>query len=279
MKKRRERGHVGALTLAFVLFFAAGFVAASQPAAPGQAQTGSLHVTILPQGAISAGARWRIAKEETWRTSGSWLHNLKNESVTIEFKEIYGWTRPASQNATIQAGQNVELTGIYVVIQQPQSGSLQVTLSPQQAANQGARWRPANTSAWKTSGSTQTNLNTGSATIEFKVITGWNAPPNQSVTITAGQTTTASATYTQQPGSIKANLQPAAAVSAGAQWRVVGTMEWHNSGYVLTGVMPGSYVIEFKDITGWRKPSNRTITVSANHTNTLTGTYLPPNQR
>jgi len=76
-------------------------------------------------------------------------------------------------------------------------GSLKVTISPQAAIDAGAKWR-VDGGAWHDSGATQTGLSVGTYTVDFKTISEWNIPSNKSVTITSGQTTTASGTYTQQ---------------------------------------------------------------------------------
>ncbi|MGB9442469.1 MAG: hypothetical protein WCB15_31315, partial [Desulfobacterales bacterium] len=73
-------------------------------------------------------------------------------------------------------------------------------------------------------------------------------------------------------GSLKVSISPSAAVSAGAQWRVDGG-SWRNSGYTQSGLSVGSHTLEFKALTGWSKPGNKTVTINYNQTANPSGTY------
>ena len=154
-----------------------------------------------------------------------------------------------------------------------QTGGIQVTIEPADARSAGAQWRRTGTSTWRNSGATESNVPVGTHTIEFKEITGWTKPANRQVTVNAGQTATATGTYIQQTGGIQITIEPADARSAGAQWRRTGTSTWRNSGATESNVPVGTHTIEFKEITGWTKPANRQVTVSAGQTATATATY------
>jgi hypothetical protein len=78
----------------------------------------------------------------------------------------------------------------------PQTGSLQVTISPQGAIDAGAQWRRVGTAAWFNSGDTENGIVLDSYTVEFKSVDGWNTPANQVITINHNQTTIADGTYT-----------------------------------------------------------------------------------
>jgi hypothetical protein len=220
-------------------------------------------------GARAAGARWKLSGSTLWRTSGATATSLAAGTVGVEFKDLPGWSTPAPQTAQINAGQTTTLTAHYTLT----TGSLKVTLDPVQARNASARWRPIGTSTWRNSGFVLSGLNPGSCAIEFKTITGWATPVNQTAAIEIGRTATTSATYVRLPGTLIVNLLPAAVVSAGAKWRLAGTSEWHDSGFVLTNVSAGMCVIEFKAVAGWRTPSNKNGTIASSRTITATGTY------
>ena len=230
---------------------------------------GSLKVMIDPSGARAAGARWKLSGSTLWRTSGATATSLAAGTVGVEFKDISGWSTPAPQTAQIIAGRTTTLTAHYTLT----TGSLKVTIEPSQARNASARWRPIGTSTWRTSGFVLSGLNPGSCAIEFKTITGWATPVNQTIAIEVGHTATASATYVRLPGTLKVNLLPAAVISAGAKWRLVGSSEWLDSGFILANVSAGTCVIEFKAVSGWRTPSNKNVTITSGHTTTATGTY------
>ncbi len=82
----------------------------------------------------------------------------------------------------------------------------------------------------------------------------------------------------QQTGSLSVSITPRGAVDAGAQWRIVGTSTWRNSGYTLSGIPANSYTVEFKDVSGWSKPANQSFTVNSARTSTLDGAYTQQRQ-
>jgi hypothetical protein len=81
----------------------------------------------------------------------------------------------------------------------PAYGSLTVTLSPQYAIDSGAQWRRTGTAAWHNSGDIETDIPTGSYTIEFKTIVGWIKPTVTNVVIAENQTSAIAASYVSSP--------------------------------------------------------------------------------
>ena len=77
----------------------------------------------------------------------------------------------------------------------------------------------------------------------------------------------------KQTGSLRVGISPQGAIDAGAQWRIVGTTTWRNNGYTLSGIPAGSYTIEFKSVSGWQKPANQSVTITASGTATESGAY------
>jgi hypothetical protein len=69
-------------------------------------------------------------------------------------------------------------------------------------------------------------------------------------------------------------LIPLEAVSAGAQWRVVGG-NWNDSGDELSGLSVGNHELEYKTITGWEKPGNETVSITAGQKKTISRAYVP----
>ena len=160
-------------------------------------QTGSLRVTITPQGAIDAGAQWRRVGTSTWWNSGDTESGIPVGSYTVEFKQVSGWTAPSNQVVTVSVGQTTDASGTYTQV--TQTGSLRVTITPQGAVDAGAQWRRVGTFTWLNSGDTESGIPLGSYTVEFKQVSGWIAPSNQVVTVSVGQTTDATGTYTVTP--------------------------------------------------------------------------------
>ena len=66
-----------------------------------------------------------------------------------------------------------------------QTGSLQVTIEPQEAVDAGAQWRRIGTTTWYDSGYIETNIPAGDCTVEFKDVPGYLTATEQTGTIQA----------------------------------------------------------------------------------------------
>lgn len=155
-------------------------------------------------------------------------------------------------------------------------GSLQVNISPAQANAEGAGWKFDNFTAFRPSGDTQTNISPRTNKyVSFKEIPGWIKPEQIRTSITGGQTTTLSATYTEILGSVQVTILPVEATQAGAMWRLDGG-SWQASGIALANVSPGQHVVEYSSISGWSTPPGQTVTVTRGFTATATVEYPPP---
>jgi hypothetical protein len=157
-----------------------------------------------------------------------------------------------------------------------QTGSLQVNITPAGAVNAGAQWQ-VDSGPFQSSGATVNGLSAGPHPVAFKTVSGWTTPGNQTVTVNANQTSTASGTYvviTSQTGALQVNISPAGAVNAGAQWQVDGG-PFQSSGATMSGLSVGPHPVAFKAVSGWTTPGNQTVTVNANQTTIASGTYGP----
>ncbi len=74
-------------------------------------------------------------------------------------------------------------------------------------------------------------------------------------------------------GALSVTLQPAAAVSAGAQWRVDGGA-WRASGAVATGLTAGAHVVSFGAAPGGPAPAAVATAVTTGITNSFAATYV-----
>ncbi len=81
------------------------------------------------------------------------------------------------------------------IVDNRQSGSLKVTLSPSEAVSAGARWN-VDGGSWFETNHVKPNLEEGSHIINFKAISRWSAPSSKIVQIIADQTHETSGTYT-----------------------------------------------------------------------------------
>ncbi|MBF0226846.1 MAG: VWA domain-containing protein [Desulfobacterales bacterium] len=73
-------------------------------------------------------------------------------------------------------------------------------------------------------------------------------------------------------GSLTVNISPQGAINAGAQWSVDNGF-WQNSGGVVSDVTVGTHTVSCKDIPGWIKPVNQTVSIQDSVTTTITVVY------
>lgn len=151
-------------------------------------------------------------------------------------------------------------------------GALIVTIAPEVVFSAGAQWK-VDGGEWKNSGITVSNLTAGKHTIEFKDIAAWAKPGNQEIEIKESQTSEATGTYTQDFGALIVTIDPEAAITAGAQWKVDGG-EWQNSGVTISGLSSGAHSVEFKDITGWSADKTQSVDIQSAKTNEVQGNYI-----
>ena len=74
-------------------------------------------------------------------------------------------------------------------------------------------------------------------------------------------------------GALRVTIAPAGAVVSGAQWQVDGGL-LQSGGATVVGLTVGQHTVSFTTVNRWMTPSNQTLTVTANATNSATGTYL-----
>jgi probable HAF family extracellular repeat protein len=235
--------------------------------------TGSLEVTLSPQDAVNSGARWRV-DGGNWNSSSELQRDLLVSDHTVEFKTVTNWNAPEKMKVTIKQEETTQITATYDVATGP-TGSLKVNIKPSEAVSVGVEWR-VDGGNWRDGGFTETGIDIGPHTVEFKTIAGWTAPSNKKVIIDNGKLTTITGTYIQQTGSLTVSIKPSAARSAGAQWRVDGG-SWRNSGDEQDNLPLGSHTIEFKAISDWATPGDQLITIKNNETTTRQWNVLDSN--
>ena len=228
-------------------------------------QFGSLQVTIVPAGAVAAGAQWELDAGPP-QNSGTTMTNLPLGNHTLSFTTVNGWTTPPNQ-AVVITNNMITATGTYV----QQFGSVEVTLSPTGAISAGALWQ-LDGGTPQNSGRVLANIPAGTHTVSFTTVSGWMAPTSQTFSVTANNTSFLSGTYTQPVGSLQVTITPPGAVSAGAQWIVDGG-PFENSGVTVTNLTVGYHTVIYAAVYGWTPPASQTVFVSTNTTTTTNGTY------
>jgi len=154
------------------------------------------------------------------------------------------------------------------------TGSLQVTLGPQKAIDDGAKWRVMDSGQWRNSGEEQ-SFSVGFHNLEFTVVDGWSPLADEIVHIRENQSLAINRTYVLQQGSLYVEISPQAVVDLGAKWRIDGGA-WHNSGETVSDLLVGSYEIDFSHIDPWAKPPDQNALVVESLITGVKGSYKHP---
>ena len=243
---------------------------------------GSLRLIIEPSEAVAEGAEWRAGKI-TWRKSGATIKKLPPGTHNITFKPLPNWSPPKKLSVKIVRRQTTNQTAIYTRKAPPEYGSLTVTIEPEEALKAGGQWQVAG-SAWQASGVTFDKVPAGTQLIVLKALTDWVPSAEPTVVITKDQTAAVTVTYAKRPpppppefGSLTVTVIPAAAVKAGAKWRIKGNNGWQDSGATVSNIQTGSQVVEFKALAKpWTTPKAATAKITKEQNATVTGKYVKP---
>jgi len=73
---------------------------------------GNLQVTLGPAGAVSAGAQWNV-DGGAWQNSGTTVSGLSVGSRTVNYKSVFGWIAPPSEQVNINNGQTTAISRTY----------------------------------------------------------------------------------------------------------------------------------------------------------------------
>jgi len=164
------------------------------------------------------------------------------------------------------------------------TASLQVDLAPE-GVNGG--WRFAGEPFWRKSGDVATGLVPGDHQVEYKPVAEHIQPPPETVTVTEGEYAALARTYYDRAagggGGLRVVLLPSR-IAGGevpeaerARWRLLGDADgqWRDSGEELTGLVPGTYLVECKPVAGWEIPAPHPVEVSEGETGESAFIYVP----
>jgi len=116
-------------------------------------------------------------------------------------------------------------------------------------------------------------LTQGTYTVSFGDVQGYNTPPSQSASVSAGQTTKVVGEYTPKPSSTVAILEVTTSGASGEIY-IDGVYEGTGSASVSYNAS-GSHQVSFGPVSGFVTPSSQTVQVALNKTTTVVGTYTP----
>lgn len=155
-------------------------------------------------------------------------------------------------------------------------GNIRVDISPAQAVVEGAQWKYDNFTAWRDSESMLDGISPRTDRyVYFKDIPGWITPNSIKASIIGGETTVVPATYREILGSVQVTIEPSAAVTAGARWRLDDGVHLE-SGVALSDVATGNHTVEFFAAGGWNAAGARTVNVQRGFASVVVGIFDPP---
>ena len=214
---------------------------------------GWIKATLTPDS-----AKWRVAG--TNHGSGV-TAKLEPGTYTVSFNSLSGYVAPSDQSVTVTSGKTNSITATYTVM----PGALTVNLTPAEAAAN-AKWKLSGQSATHASGET-VSLSPGSYTVTFNALSGFNAPADQSVTISANQGKEITGAYTEKPASLTVNLTPSTAT-----WKVSGSSANHASGETVS-LAAGTYTVTFNALDGYDAPEPVEVTLARGGSKTISKSY------
>ena len=134
---------------------------------------------------------------------------------------------------------------------------------------------------WRNSGELATGLTAGERIVEFRPVPGFAQPSNEAFSLTSDDETVVlerdyDSSGTVGAGSLVVSLSPDFAATNG-RWRFVGegAAAWRASGTEVSGLVPGSYVVEAEPISGLATPLSVNLRVFDGQQSGTTITYFP----
>jgi hypothetical protein len=236
------------------------------PVSAAATSPGSLRVVSSPAVPTQMLVDGQIA--DSWGLT--WL-SLAPGTHTVSFTHVPGYTEPAPQTVTITSGATTTVTGTFVP-----RGYLRVMTSPAVASEITVDGNPADDSGvW-------TDLPTGSHKVCFGAVVGYDPPPCQTATLTAGNTTTITGTFTADStatgqtgmGLLRVTTNPAlpSQITLTPQGGTTTIADsWALNWLQLA---PGTYTVGFSHVPGYTEPAAQTVTITAGATSTVTGTFV-----
>ncbi len=165
-------------------------------------ENGSVTISINPPEAVQAGAQWRVKDSlnvaiSEWLNPGETIQNLPFGNYQVEFRPVPGWAEPQPLPfivSSVQYAYERNVTYLDFGSICTPSGEVKVTILPNEAAADGARWF-WESSPQKSSGEILSNIPEGWQKIQFTDLWGWHEPRQLTLRICPGLLTQATATF------------------------------------------------------------------------------------
>ncbi len=216
--------------------------------------TGSVSVTI--DGPREA--RWSLDGKGGY-ASGQTVSGIEVGSSAVSFSEVPGWTKPANARVTVRNGAASRVSGTYI----RHTGSVKVNIT----GTKDGRWSIDGKGNYP-SGWTAKNIVVGNYKILFSNVSGRVKPEVKTITVKNGATTTVSAAYTQNTGSISVTIDG----PKEARWSIDGRGSY-TSGQTVSEILVGNHTITFSYVRGWKNPADKRVTVTRGAVESVRGVY------
>jgi lysophospholipase L1-like esterase len=196
--------------------------------------------------------------------------DLPTGAHAVCFGAVANFNPPACQNVTVTAGALTTVTGNFVsnpgAAGQSQMGSMRVASNPAvptQISIKAGAGTPYIADSW---GLNWLELPPGSYTVSFSHVDGWTEPGPQTISVTAGKTTTVTGSFTQR-GELHVFTSPPVAGTVVLDG--IARDDWG----MFTDVPTGSHTVCFGAATYANTPECQTVTVNAGVETDVTGAY------
>ncbi|HKZ88926.1 MAG TPA: DNRLRE domain-containing protein [Thermoplasmata archaeon] len=223
---------------------------------------------VLTEGALDPTIYVNGEPNNDW---GMWREAAPG-TYTVSFGAVAGFTPPAAQTVTVNAGATTTVVGTYTTNPgapgpDPSTfGFLRVTTNPAVASTISVDGIPRDD--W---GLTWMRIAPGTHTVSFATVYGRTPPAPRDVIVVAGETTVYDAQFIPH-GALRVTTQPALAATifvdgvARNDWGMWQSME------------PGTYTVSFEPIAGFATPAPQTVEVRAGELTPVAGVYVRPTQ-
>lgn len=232
---------------------------------------GSISVTLLPEGAVSAGAQWRV-DNGTYRNSGDVVTGLSPGTHVISCKSIGGYSAPSSHSVTVAGGSVTTSTETYPLV-----AATTYTLSLVANNTQGfIVASPAPTNGSYPAGTVVKLSASANYGYQFTTWSGdilGNANPT-SISMDRNRKVTANfIAGDPRLGTMRVTIQPEAAATAGITWGL-NENDYRGSGTSYT-TFPAEYILTLHSVDGWLGSPNVVATVTAGQVTNVTAVFTP----
>jgi len=222
-------------------------------------------------------APWILTGPDSYSQGGNGDQTLSDLPVgdyTLNCGDVGGWIAPPEETQAVAAGATVTYSGVYV--EDAGSGTIVIDPSPDSI---NAPWTLTGPDSYSGNGNGDQTLNDmppGYYTVNWGSVDDWTRPADETLALSADATVTYSGVYVEEAGSGTIVIDPSPD-SLNAPWTLTGPDSYSNNGtgdQTLNDIPVGDYTMNWGHVSGWTRPADETLALSADATITYNGTYV-----